>query len=322
MPAAEALNGRAAAPDAEQPAPAPAAAAAAAAPPRKLSQQRVAEASIAGVCVLWGGSFVVVKRAFDDASPMVFTALRFFLALAALLCLYGRRMRRERFAGAAVVGVLLFVGFSFQAAGLARTTPSRSAFLTAICIPMTPLFQAALLRRAPRAMELLGAALALVGTFMLTGGRSGGADADAPHGAAFNTGDVLSLACAVVFAFHMIAINHWGAGEGFATVAVGQVAVTAVLSALLCPLFETPALRLTPAVALAIAATGLLATALAFTVLVWAQTHTSATRAAIICATGERACACAEDAARAYRRRLTRAPRAQSRSLPRSFRSR
>jgi drug/metabolite transporter (DMT)-like permease len=246
-----------------------------------LSMQQRAELAIAGVCFIWGSSFVVVKRAFADASPMVFTALRFCVALAALLAVYARDLQREHARGALYVGVLLFCGFTLQTAGLARTTPSRSAFLTALCIPLTPLFQCALFRRRPRLADVIGACCAALGTFLLTGGGKGEGS-----GSSFNAGDVLSLGCAIVFAFHMIALNHWGSGAGFVTTAVGQVAVTAVLSALLCAVFETPYLRVTGAVVLAIAATGLLATALAFTVLAWAQTHTSATRAAIICSTG------------------------------------
>ena len=245
-----------------------------------LSMQRRAELAIVAVCLIWGSSFVVVKRAFADASPMVFTALRFLVALVALLCIYGRQLRRDRAAGALAVGVLLFAGFTCQAAGLARTTPSRSAFLTAVCIPLTPLFQAAMWRRRPKLVDLVGAFAAALGTFLLTSGDDGSG-----AGGAFNSGDVLSLVCAVFFAFHMIALNYWGSGDGFATTAVGQVAVTCVLSVLLCGAWETPLLRLTGPVVLAIAATGLLATALAFTVLAWAQTHTSATRAAILCST-------------------------------------
>ena len=253
------------------------------APATPKNKQRTAELALAGVCVVWGSSFVICKRAFEDSSPLVFTTLRYLVALAALIPIYWKDLRKAHVPGALAVGLLLFVGFTLQAAGLARTTASRSAFITALCIPLTPIFQSALLRRRPRLMDVLGAFIAATGVALLTNGGGGGDD-DAGS-AALNAGDWLTLACAVVFALHMIALNHWGAGPGFATTAVGQVAVTAVLSAVFCDAWEKPVLRVSGILVLAILVTGLLATALAFTVLAWAQTHTSATRAAIICST-------------------------------------
>ena len=261
------------------------------APPPKLSKQRAAELALVGVCLFWGTSFIIVKRAFEDTSPLVFSGLRFLCGLVTLLPIYARKLRREYLRGALIVGGLLFCGFSTQAAGLNRTTPTRSAFITALCIPLTPIFQSALYRRRPRPLDLLGAFVAATGTFLLTsGGGDGGDDATADGssggGSALNTGDWLTLLCAVLFAFHMLALNHWGKGDALPTIAVGQVAVTMALSLLFCDVFETAVFRPTLAVLAAIVVTGTLCTALAFTVLAWAQTHTSATRAAIICSTG------------------------------------
>jgi len=274
-----------------------------------MSRQRAAELALVGVCAcpaafltaaqlrahqralsgalgcFWGMSFIVVKRAFENSSPMVFSGLRFLCGLLTLLPIYARKLRREYTRGALIVGVLLFGGFTSQAAGLKRTTPTRSAFITALCIPLTPLFQSALYRRKPRIIDLLGAGVAATGTALLTSG-GGGDTADGGGAPTLNSGDWLSLLCAIVFAFHMIALNHWGKGDALPTIAVGQVAITMFLSLALCDVFETALLRPSAAVFVAIVATGTLCTALAFTVLAWAQTHTSATRAAIICSTG------------------------------------
>ena len=59
-------------------------------------------------------------------------------------------------------------------AALSLIAPSRCAFLTALCVPLTPLLEPALTRRAPPPGVLLSAALAAVGTFLLTDGGGGG----------------------------------------------------------------------------------------------------------------------------------------------------
>lgn len=252
----------------------------------RLGKQRVAELSVLAINVLWGISFVVVKAGLRFSSPMVFTALRFSVAGALLLYVYRNNIERVHVPGAALVGLLLFGGFSFQTAGLARTSASRSAFFTALCIPLTPFCQCIIFRRLPTVLESAGAAVALLGTFLLT--LSPGAEPGSGSKASLNVGDALTLGCAVLFAFHMNALNHYSAtargASAFQTVAVGQVTVCAALSLLLCGVVETAELRPDPLLIACVLLTGVLATALAFTVFTWAQKHTSATRAAIICA--------------------------------------
>ena len=59
-----------------------------------------------------------------------------------------------------------------------------------------------------------------------------------------------------------------------------------LLSAALCPLLEAPRLRPSARLLLDLRLTGLLATFVAFTAFCWALKHASATRVAIICASG------------------------------------
>lgn len=262
----------------------------------KLSSTRVAELALLGACFLWGASFISCKAGLNDASPMVFTTLRFTLGSAILVPLYWKDLSRAHAKGAAVVGFLLWLGFALQTAGLYRTTAARNAFLTALCIPLTPLCECVLFWRRPRGSELASAAAALLGTFLLTRAPAGAnpADADAAPGeppaeagSSFNAGDWLSLGCALVFALHVIALNKYSNnGEAaFKSIAVGQVAVTALLSALLCGVLEPPSLRVTPSLLFAVFFTGTLATALSMTIFTWAQKRLSASRSTIICAT-------------------------------------
>jgi drug/metabolite transporter (DMT)-like permease len=252
----------------------------------RLGLQRRAELAVLGACLIWGTSFVITKHALSLASPLVFIALRYLLAVLALLAMYGRRMARAHVQGALVCGLLLFAGFALQTAGLKRTTPSRSAFLTALCIPLTPLCGALLFRRLPRAVEVLCTPVAALGICLVT------VRSDAATGrsrAALNSGDALTLGCAVAYGFHNNALAHFnkaGAAEGaFETVAVGQIGVVMLLSAALCAL-EHPFLRPTWLLLGDLLLTGLLATTVAFTAYCWALRHASATRVAIISSTG------------------------------------
>lgn len=237
-----------------------------------------AELALLGVTIIWGATFVVVKAALTDISPLLFLAIRFTFAALVLAAIYGRKVSRQGIGGGVLAGGLLFTAFVFQTEGLALTTPTKSAFLTGLSIPMVPLASSLVYRIRPRKFEVVGILIASFGMALMT----------LPSGKfEISTGDILSLLCAVTFALHIVVIGHYSPSVGFETLAVVQIAVAGVLgflSAWFLPasIFGPARIHLTPALGMALLATGLLATALAFTAMAWSQQYTSPTRAALI----------------------------------------
>jgi drug/metabolite transporter (DMT)-like permease len=233
-----------------------------------------------GVTVIWGTTFVVVKSALADISPLLFLAIRFTFAALVLGAIYGSKVRWKAIGGGLLAGGLLFAAFVFQTEGLALTTPTKSAFLTGLFIPMVPLANSLVYRIRPRKFEVAGILIASLGMALMT----------LPSGKfEISTGDILTVLCAVTFALHMVVLGHYSPSVGFETLAVVQIAVAGVLgflSAWVLPssIFGPSRIHLTPALGVALLVTGLLATALAFTVLAWSQQYTTPTRAALIAA--------------------------------------
>src|SRR5208337_2759774 len=94
------------------------------------------------VVAVWGSTFVVIKGALADATPAAFNLARMtlaFLIMAAAYHRYWRGIHRWQLAAGAVVGLCLAVGYQFQTTGLARTTPSKSAFITGLVVVLVPL---------------------------------------------------------------------------------------------------------------------------------------------------------------------------------------
>jgi len=242
-----------------------------------------------GTVLVWGATFVLVKDALADASPLLFNLLRMSLAFAVLLLVNRRELRqisRRTLAAGAVVGVFLATGYQFQTAGLLRTTPSKSAFITGLVVVFVPLFTAIpALRpagtRAPLWSAGVGALLAFAGLLLLT----------TPAGTAWQhlfasiaLGDWLTLACALAFAGHLLALGHVSPGLPSGQLATVQIGVAAIVMALTLPLGEHPHLQTTPRLLLALAVTSVLATAAAFTIQSWAQKHLPPTHTAVILA--------------------------------------
>ncbi len=243
------------------------------------SRKWKADAALVGIAFIWGSTFVLVKSALDDASPLLFMAMRFGLAAAILLgvarlSLSGRaRPDRHALAASAVVGACMFGGYMFQTIGLRVTTPSRSAFITAFSVVLVPILLALFFRRFPGWAAALGVSAAIAGLYLFTMPAAG---------EPVNRGDMLTLACAVSFALHFIFVGYYTRTVPPITLAAGQVLVTFILAAASAPWAERAFVRFTPGLLVAIVVTAALATALAFFVQAWAQQYTSATHAALI----------------------------------------
>jgi drug/metabolite transporter (DMT)-like permease len=138
---------------------------------------------------------------------------------------------------------------------------------------MVPLLGSLVYRIRPRLFEVVGILIASFGMALMT----------LPPGR-FNIsrGDFLTFLCALTFALHIVVTGHFSPIHGFAPLAVMQTMVAATLGIATVWFAEPIRFHFTPAVTGAVVTTGLLATAVAFTTMAWAQQYTSPTRTALI----------------------------------------
>ena len=188
-----------------------------------------AAAGLVVVSLIWGVSFTVMKEALGSMSPLVLVAARFGLAtLFASPALRG--LTRRELAAGLILGVLFWSGLALQTSGLLLTTPSRSAFITGLSTPLIPLVAWVVHRARPRIPIIAAVMLAGVGLYHLTDPAGGGP----------NRGDLLTVACALLFAGHIVAagtLSHRGPAMRLLGV---QFATAAALAAVTAPLLESP----------------------------------------------------------------------------------
>jgi drug/metabolite transporter (DMT)-like permease len=178
-----------------------------------------------------------------------------------------------------VVGFFLWLGYEFQTSGLRVTTPSKSAFLTGVSVVLVPVLLGLLWREAVSRRTWLGVLVAFVGLYFLTIPRG----QPAVNGVAgINFGDLLTIVCAVAFAFQIIFLGRATRRQRFEPIAFLQTSTAALLMLMTTPLLEKPHVVWSQAVILAILITGLLGTAAAFTIQAWAQQFLPATHTALI----------------------------------------
>ena len=237
---------------------------------------------------VWGTTFVLVKDALADATPLAFNLARMVLAFLVLSVAYRRHWKevsRGQLIAGAVVGFFLAMGYQFQTAGLVKTTPSKSAFITGLVVVLVPLFSIVPILRPPGAKPprwnaFVGALLAFTGILLLT--IPAGSAGLLPDFTSVNVGDLLSFGCAVGFAFHCLALGHASPRIHFQPLALLQVGFCAGFMALSMPLLERPHLHLTLRLGIALAVAAVLATAAAFSIQSWAQSVLPATHTALL----------------------------------------
>lgn len=248
---------------------------------QKSSTRWKADLSLALVALIWGTTFVVVKRALTEISAVYFLAIRFGIASCCMFLIFFPTLRRVEsievwrgLRGGAVAGIFLWLGYMLQTFGLKYTSAGNSGFLTGLYIVLVPLISACLYRKWPQRLELVGIAVATLGMIVLT-------LPSVDRQFQMNRGDLLTVGCAVAFAFHLLVLGYYSQRERFEAVALGQIVCAAILSTASLQV-EPPRGIWTANVVFAIALTSVFATALAFALQTWGQRYTSATRAALI----------------------------------------
>jgi drug/metabolite transporter (DMT)-like permease len=230
----------------------------------------------------WGVTFVVVKNALADISVFGYMAARFILGGLPLAWYYREDLRKltrkETWAGIQV-GLYMFGGYALQTAGIARTTPSKAAFITGLSVVLVPIFLAAFWRKKIGAWAWVGAAGSFAGLYFLTVPAEGFTN--------LNRGDMLVMGCAVLYAIQIIYIARYAGKYSLGALSCLQVILGGVLSAIAVPILNVTGVehffvRYTFQMEFGVIVTAIFTTALAYPMLVWGQTHTTATNTALI----------------------------------------
>ncbi|MEG6428839.1 DMT family transporter [Enterobacter hormaechei] len=232
------------------------------------------EAILILITMFWGGTFLAVQYAVTMSDPFFFVGLRFATAAIAVALISLKTLRgltlRELKAGVAI-GVAIAMGYSLQTWGLQSISSSKSAFITAMYVPLVPLLQWLCLGRMPGLMSCIGIVLAFIGLILLAGPEN--------NLLALGPGEIITLVGAVAIAAEIILISAWTGKVDVKRVTVVQLTTASLVA------FATmvPAGESVPPMS-----TGLIVVALGiFSAIIqvtmnWAQRSVSPTRATVI----------------------------------------
>lgn len=175
------------------------------------------------VTLSWGLSFPTIKIGLNYISPVFFVFIRFTLTLIIFYIIFRKKIysleKKNIFKGI-ILGIFLYIGFLTQTAGLKFTTASNSAFLTGTNILIVPFAQILIIKKYPKPENILGIMVAIAGMYFLTGFDK----------MAVNIGDILTVICAISFAFQIVMLDYYSRTTDYLSLIYGQFIAMSVFS--------------------------------------------------------------------------------------------
>ena len=243
-----------------------------------------------GAALIWGLAFVAQTSAATSVAPFTFNAARSLLAAAFLFVSIRLKnswqkpasatapasSRRLLVQGGLWCGTLTFLAVNLQQFGIASYPPEaaasgRAGFLTATYVIMVALY-AKLKGQKLHPAVLSAALLCLVGMYLLclSGGFSG-----------LYLGDLLELACALLFTVYILQINNYSHLDGLSLSCL-QFLVCGLLSLLGMLLWETPNWQALSAAWLPICYVGIFSSGVGYTLQIVGQKYAEPAVASIV----------------------------------------
>ena len=234
---------------------------------------------------IWGCAFVAQSVAMDHVGPFTFQVGRSLLAVlvlapvAALFDLgkkdggsYLKRWQDKKLWRTGLLcGAALFVASGLQQMGMVYTEPGKAGFLTAMYIVLVPVLGLALGKR-PGVLVWISVAVACVGLYLLSCVGVQGV----------NIGDVYLVGCALAYAVQITLVDRFSPGVDGVRLNCIQFFVVAVLSTVVMLFAETPTWTGVLACGGALLYTGVLSSAVGFTLQILGQQRVASEPAALI----------------------------------------
>ncbi|AWE07540.1 EamA family transporter [Lysinibacillus sp. 2017] len=173
--------------------------------------------------LMWGSGFVGMAAGLEHWTVFQLMAGRFLAASIILSIIFYKKLKlisKSVLWKGAVLGTILFTAFALQTMGLEYTTPSKNAFLTAINVIIVPIIAYVIYKRRIDRFEFIAAGVAIIGIGFLS----------LQDSLTINVGDILSIICAVGFAFDIFYTNVFVKTEDALALTIVQFYTATILS--------------------------------------------------------------------------------------------
>lgn len=235
--------------------------------------------------LIWGTAFVAQRDGMNHIGPYTFNASRTFLAAVVLIPVvlifkffekrsgnYKPVNKKVTLIGGVCCGACLGVASTLQQIGIVTTTAGKAGFITALYVIIVPIIALILGNKPPKKIWLC-VILAIVGFYFLC----------IKSDFSLSAGDAFILACAVGFAVHITVIDRF-LSKGADALVMANIQFWAAGILMLVPtfVFETPTVDGIISARYSILFTGIMSSAVAYTLQIVGQRYTTPAVATLI----------------------------------------
>lgn len=233
--------------------------------------------------LIWGTAFVAQSVGMEHTGPFTFNFVRTLVGAVVLVPIIacfrifnvtggGAVSLKNTALGGVICGIMLFAASSFQQSGIALTTAGKAGFITALYIVIVPLLEFLIYKKTSAKMWLC-VIIATVGFYLLC----------IKENFSVGRGDALVLVCALVFAVHIMLIDHFNTKntDGMLMSCI-QFFTAAALLGVCMLLFEKPDIHGIAAAWRPILYAGVMSCGVAYTLQIIGQKYTPPAAATLI----------------------------------------
>ena len=228
--------------------------------------------------LIWGTAFVAQRFGMNFMGPFTFQSVRTLLGCLALLPVVllrrkklGVYFRMPSLKAALGCGLPLALASTLQQMGLTTVSAGKAGFITALYVVLVPVLGIFLGRRTG-IRAWIGVCLAVAGLYLLSN----------VGGLSLASGEVLVMACAVLYALQILAVDHFAPRCDGVALSLCQFLVAGLLPLPFALFLEHPALTQLWAGRWALFYTGVFSCAIAYTLQILGQRRTPPVLASLI----------------------------------------
>lgn len=202
--------------------------------------------------MIWGLAFVFQRTGMEYIGPYTFSAGRMLLSALVLLptVMVSDRIaakkgkaahlsmpsgafkeyKKQTLISGVLCGVIIVFANTAQQIGLVSTSAGKSGFITALYVLLVPVFGFLIFKKKPRNVEIVGVLVGTFGLYLLCmNGKF-----------TLEKGDIYLLACAILFAFYILAVDYYANKTDSIRLSFIQFAVAAVVLTIAAFIIERP----------------------------------------------------------------------------------
>ncbi len=227
------------------------------------------------VTMVWGLSFPLIRNALSTVSDTGYVFYRFLIAAVCVfpfLVIYRKKITKDLLKSGVLLGFMLFLVIFLTVTSLRATSAVNVSFFTGASVALVPLLSVLIYKIKITKFQILSSVISILGILLLIGNLS----------LDFSFGNLAGVILAICVAAQLLVTDNQAKK--------GDALILGFLQIFICSFFSSayyiangaPKVELNSSVIIALFVTGLLSTAVAFTIQVVAQKYTTPLKTALI----------------------------------------